>query len=116
AFVADPGVQGIERLHVIELVRLDMGLAQRRHPEVHERVLQRSIAETAVRHMRAGWRLGRCGLRGWLGSCGAFGSAHQSTPMGIRARPSRSVRELGSAGATHLTETGDIKMSDSVLA
>jgi len=31
-------VERIERLHVIELMRLDMRLAQRRHAQIHERV------------------------------------------------------------------------------
>jgi hypothetical protein len=42
-------MQRIENFRVIELMRLDVRLAQRRHPEIHEGVAQPGAAESARR-------------------------------------------------------------------
>ena len=52
--VAHPDVQRVERLHVRELLGAHVALAERRAPEVHERVGERCVAEAAVRRERQG--------------------------------------------------------------
>ncbi len=42
-------VQRIERLHLVELLLREIALAERRHAEVDERVLERRAAEPAAR-------------------------------------------------------------------
>ena len=45
--MADPDVERVERLHRVELVGGDVALAQRRHAEVDDAVLERGAAEAA---------------------------------------------------------------------
>ena len=49
ASLADEDMERVERLHAIELVGSQEGLAKRRHPEIHERVMQRCCAVAAQR-------------------------------------------------------------------
>jgi hypothetical protein len=49
AALAHPGVQRIEALHVIQLVRLNVRLTKRRHAEIDERVVELLGAEAAAR-------------------------------------------------------------------
>jgi hypothetical protein len=44
-------MQRIERLHVVKLMLLDMGLAQRRHAKIDEAGMQLFAAKSAVRLM-----------------------------------------------------------------
>jgi len=47
--MTNPGMQRIERLHMVELMLFDMSLAQRRHAEIDEAGLQAFAAKSAVR-------------------------------------------------------------------
>ncbi len=51
AVVADVRVERIERLHLIQLVRCDVGLTQRRHPKVDKRRDQSVLAKSTMRAM-----------------------------------------------------------------
>ena len=45
---ADPHVERIKRLHLIQLFESPIAFAQRRHPEVNKRLLERTVAEAAA--------------------------------------------------------------------
>ena len=64
AVVADVGVQRVEGLHVAELVRRDVRLAQRAHAQIDEAGAQRRLAEAAFEGGGACRHVGRIGGSG----------------------------------------------------
>src|SRR5262245_2374140 len=59
ALGAHPGMQWVEPLQLVELLRLHMRLARRRHSEVDKRRLERSPTESATRSRPEGSRNSR---------------------------------------------------------
>jgi hypothetical protein len=59
AAVADPDLERVERLHLVGLVGGEDALAQRRHPEIAQRVGQAGVAEPAGRRGHATTLSGR---------------------------------------------------------